>query len=338
MRKLSKKATAVIGLFIGIAIYAVIFIYIYEGNIEKFLEIATRGKPESVVLAYIARVGVLVFHALTWWAVLRAFGKVNLLKVAEIIFAAIFVEFIVPIGGATEVARFFLAVKLGLTDREGAIASIFAHRLVASVSILVTTVVALVSVGAPLSLIISLGLPALGLVGGNAALFVLPKFRRVEIYTSKLFARFGMTVDGLSKNYEFRLNQLKKATPLLALAFLFAFLERFTNGFYGMEIAGIAGIDLSFVKSLLAFDSLYTIIWLLPALTPGGIGVFEFIQTGLLTYLGIGMDEAAAMSIISRAYYVVGEYPLFAASVIALGYNVKEFLKQALGNMKNNKS
>ncbi|MCD6324444.1 MAG: flippase-like domain-containing protein [Desulfurococcales archaeon] len=325
-----EKATYIVGLLIGVVIYLLIFIYIYKGNLGQFIKIVTRGSPESVVLAYVARVGYLICEAMIWWAILRIFGKVSVIKVWEVMFAAIFVEFVLPVGGATEVARYLLAVKLKLTDREGAAASIFAHRLINTLAILLTTFISLIIIQAPFPLYLGLGIPSLILVGGNAALYLLPKYKWVEEYADKFLRRVSMSIEGMSENYRFRMNQIKRSYRLIALAFLFAFLERLASGIYGIEVAGITGIDISLPKALLAFDSLYTIMWLLPALTPGGIGIFEFIQTGLLTYLGIGMDSAATISIVSRIYYVLGEYPLFLLSALGLGYSGKELIKQLI--------
>ncbi len=322
------KATYAAGIAIGMLLYLVIFIFVYKGDLRTFLTIISRGNPESVLFAYLARVAYLFFEAMIWWSILRIFGKVSILKTCEVMFAAIFVEFILPVGGATEVARYLLAVKLKLTDREGAVASIFVHRLINSITILLTTLVSLILVSAPYPLFLSLFIPALILVTGNVALYILPKYKWVERYADKFLNRVGMSIEGMSENYKFRVSQVKKAYPLLALAFAFAFLERMANGLYGVEIASIAGINLPFPSSLLSFDSLYTIMWLFPAITPGGIGIFEFIQTGLLSYLGISVDAAATISIISRLYYVIGEYPLFVISAVGLGFKSKDLLKQ----------
>ncbi len=325
-----EKATYVAGLLLGVVIYLLIFLYIYKGNIGKFLEIISRGSPETVLLAYVARVGYLICEAMIWWSILRIFGKVNVIKVWEVMFAAIFVEFVLPIGGATEVARYLLAVKLKLADREGAVASIFAHRLINTVTILITTFISLIMVHAPIPLYLGLGIPSLILVIGNAALYLLPKYKWVEEYADKFLGRIGMSVEGMSMNYNLRMEQIRKSYGFIMLAFSFAFLERLANGLYGIEVAGITGIPLNLPKALLTFDSLYTIMWLFPAITPGGIGIFEFIQTGLLTYLGIGVNSAAAISIVSRIYYVFGEYPLFVLSAVGLGYSGRELIKQLI--------
>jgi uncharacterized protein (TIRG00374 family) len=322
------KVTYAAGIAIGILLYLVIFIYIYKGDFRTFITVVSRGNPESILFAYIARVAYLFFEAMIWWSILRIFGKVSILKTCEVMFAAIFVEFVLPVGGATEVARYLLAVKLKLADREGTVASIFIHRLINSITILITTLISLILVSAPFPLFISLFIPALILVSGNVALYILPKYKWVERYADKFLNRVGMSIEGMSENYKLRMSQVRKAYSLLALAFAFAFLERIANGVYGIEIASIAGINLPFPSSLLSFDSLYTIMWLFPAITPGGIGIFEFIQTGLLSYLGISVDAAATISIISRLYYVIGEYPLFVISAVGLGFKSKDLLKQ----------
>ncbi len=330
MSERREKALYAIGLAVGVVIYALIFIYVYKGNVAYFIELIAKGNPRDIVIAYLGRVAYLVLEGLIWWSILRMFHKVNVIKVCEVMFAAIFVEFIIPIGGATEVARYLLATKLKLTDREGAAASIFAHRLINSTAILLTTFISFFMINAPLSLYVGLGIPALIIFGGNVALYLLPRYKWVEKYGDRFLKKVGLSIEGMSENYRFRISQIKRAYPLLALAFGLAVLERLANAVFGIGIAGIIGLNLSLPKSLLAFDSLYTVMWLFPAMTPGGIGVFEFFQTGLLTFLGIGVAEAATISIITRIYYIIGEYPFFAVSAFALGYSGSGLIKQLI--------
>ncbi len=329
------KRLAVIGIIIGIIAYAVIFLYIYKGHFLEFFYIVSKGDIEDAVIAYAARITAITCHALTWWIIIRAFKKINPLKILEITFAAIFVEFIVPVGGATEVAKLFLVLKLGFLDREEGTASILMHRLITSLAIFVTTIVSLSLINAPPILFIVLGLPTLGLLLVNMGVYILPKSERVERLADKLFSRFGISVTGFAENYKLCMAKVKKYKKFLVLATLMAFGERFSNAVFGIAVAGVAGTHLGLPQAFLAFDSLYALIWLLPAITPGGIGVFEFVQMLLLSYIGVRVQEAATMSIVSRIYYVVGEYPLFIASVAALGYSVKSFIRQAFSSGGN---
>ncbi|RLG78820.1 MAG: hypothetical protein DRO10_02020 [Thermoprotei archaeon] len=337
LRKVGTKTLIVLGLLIGIVVYALFFFIVYEGDITKFFDIITRGSTSDVIGAYIFRTLVLIVHGLAWWAIIRALGKADPIKVVEITLASLFIEFVVPIGGATELAKFYLITKFKITDREGAFASIMMHRLIGSTSLLITTVISLVVVNAPFTLYLGLGLPALILVIANVTLLLLPKYHRIERLIQRILNRFGKSVSGLARNYNFKLAQFSKSLPFIGLAVGLTFLERFLNAFYGIDIGNITGMHLSLPASILAFDSLYAIIWMLPAITPGGVGIFEFIQTSLLLALGIGVDEAATMSILSRIYYVIGEYPLFIFSVLGLGYNIREFIRSSVSEIRKEK-
>jgi len=332
-----EKILYMVGLLVGVIVYALIFVYVYKGNLAYFIKLVIRGRPEDIAVAYLGRVAYLFLEGMIWWSILRMFHRVSLTKVCEVMFAAIFVEFIIPIGGATEVARYLLAVKLKLTDKEGAAASIFAHRLINSAAILITTFTSLVLIGANLGLYIGLGIPALIIFGGNVALYLLPKYKWVERYGDRFLNKVGLSIKGMSENYRFRMSQIRSAYLLLALAFSLAIMERFANALFGIGVAGIIGLNLSIPKSILAFDSLYTVMWLFPVMTPGGIGVFEFFQTGLLTYLGIGVAEAATISIITRIYYIIGDYPFFAVSAFMLGYSGKGLINQLMRARKAEK-
>ncbi len=325
------KRYMVFGLLIGVAAYAVIFLYVYKGHFLEFFKIISHGNAEDAAIAYVARVAAITCHALAWWMVIRIFRKgVSPLKILEITFAAIFVEFIVPIGGATEIAKLFLILKMKVLNREEGVASILIHRILISAAILITTLASLILIWAPPALFIFLGIPAGILCAMNAGVYVLPKSKRVERLAHRILSRFGVSVEGFAESYKRCLAKVKKNWKFLMPAVLFAFGERFSNAVFGIGVGGVAGVHLTLPQAFLTFDSLYTILWLLPAITPGGIGIYEFIQTLLLSYIGIRVQEAATMSIISRIYYVVGEYPLFIAAVAGLGYSVRSFLRQAL--------
>jgi uncharacterized membrane protein YbhN (UPF0104 family) len=327
LNKYRVKRYAIIGAIIGAAVYIGIFMHIYGGNIASFLEVISFKDPKVIAGAYITRFLGPIVHATSWYILILTFRRISYLKVVAITCTSVFVEFIAPIGGITEVVKLALITKLGLLNKEEAIATIAAHRVVVTAMIACTTFLSLYAVNASTNLYLSLMIPSLVLVGLNIGIYLLPRSKHVERILVRLGSKFGVSFEGMADIYSKKINYYITKWYLVFLATTIAVWERLLNGIFGLFVANMTNMSLNIFQSLLAFDSLHTIIWLLPAITPGNVGIYEAIQTALLNLLGISVKEAAAMSIITRVYFLIAEYPTFAASVAFLGLSVTGIIK-----------
>jgi len=299
----------------------------YRGSLEVFISSFRGGNGLFIIASFAARVTVLTVHGLAWWILMRAFKKLSLGKVLKVTYTSVFTEFLIPLGGITEIVKVALVTKLKLLNTADTIASLFAHRIVLSLSILTTTLLALIIINAPLILFIVLLTPATLLTLGNIVGFVVPSSKKIESFINRIVARFGFNISGFSAKYSSSMRSLGSNSIPLTLSFIVELLERFANALFGYFIALSIGIKISLLKSLLAFDSLYVIMWLLPLVTPGGLGIYETIQTTLLSFLGIEINQAATASIISRLIYLSVGYGLFTLSLTSLGIGFKSVIK-----------
>ncbi|OYT50591.1 MAG: hypothetical protein B6U73_03605 [Desulfurococcales archaeon ex4484_204] len=320
----------VIGGVLALLIYSAIFIVAYEGRIQEVAELLSRSRPENAVFIVAFRLSALILHVLTWWLLLYPLTGLRIVNVLRTALAAIFTELVIPIGGVTEVAKVALITKVGEVSVDAALTTLLTHRFIASVAIALTTFVALYYINAPQVLYVGLLGPALVLVASNILLCLVPASPRAERLVCRLSRRVCLRVKGFSGKYVLTLKSLGGSYKYLAVAVVLALGERLSNAYFGMHLASLMGVKLSLGSALLAFDSLYTIIWLLPAITPGGLGVFEAIQTTLLTYIGIPLNVSATLSILSRAFYVVVEYPLFMISIASLGLSLRGYLREVI--------
>ena len=320
-----------IGILLGTAAYIAIFAYVYKGDFVKFLEIVAHGNPAGALSAFLLRILVPVVHATIWFFVIYSLRKVNYIKVLSITGIALFFEVIVPIGGVTEAVKILLAIKLRLLSREEAIASLLTHRVLTSLGIIIVSVASLIAINASLVAYAGLLIPAAILLAMNIALCLVPASKRIEGLLSRYGSRFGYDFEGLSYAYIEKLIRIRRAVPFILIAFMFTILERLLNGFYGLFAALLIGTHISLPVSLLTFDTIYAILWLFPIVTPGQLGIYEFIQTGILSHLGVSLDQAAAMSIISRVIYVFGGYVVFAVFIALLGLSVKSLIAELSG-------
>jgi len=314
-----------IAIVAGLISYSIIFLVIYRGSINKFIEIVSRGDPVAALFAAMFRASALIMHGVTFFVLLYALSRdMRLMKVIQITSTSIFVEFIAPVGGITEVAKIYFLKEFGVASVEEAYAAVAMHRILLTGSVTAATVVSLYVLNAPLLMWAVLVLPALGLLAANTAILLAPTSSRVEHLIVSLSRRFGHDLQGFSGRYREVFRKLLSAKKYLLLALVMAFGERLANAVFGVATACILGLRIPVWEAVIIFDSLQTIIWLLPAITPGGVGIYELLQTLLATWLGITPDTSAALAIMTRALFIVGEYPIFVASTMALGLSLKK--------------
>ncbi len=309
----------------GLLSYSLIFLVIYRGSVSKFLEIVSRGDPLAAAFAAVFRASALIMHGVTFFVLLYALSReMRLIKIIQITSASIFVEFIAPVGGITEVAKIYFLKEFGVASVEEAYAAVAMHRILLTCSVTTATVASLYILRAPPLMWVVLVIPALGLLAANTAILLAPTSPRIEHFIVSLSKRFGHDLQGFSTRYREVFRRLLNAKKYLILALAMAFGERLSNAVFGVATADILGLRIPIWEAVIVFDSLQTIIWLLPAITPGGVGIYELMQTLLATWLGITPDTSAALAIMTRALFIVGEYPIFVASTMALGLSLRK--------------
>ena len=157
----------IVSIVIGSAFYILLFMLAYRGSLEVFINSFRGGNGLFIIASFAARVTVLTIHGLAWWVLMRVFKKLSLGKVLKVTYTSVFTEFLIPLGGITEIVKVALVTKLKLLNTADTLASLFAHRIVLSLSILTTTFIALIVINAPLILYIVLLAPATLLTLGN---------------------------------------------------------------------------------------------------------------------------------------------------------------------------
>jgi len=211
--------------------------------------------------------------------------------------ASLAMEYVLPFGGLTEVYKVFFYTRCGFSLNE-AVAAMFVHRLALSLSLLVMAFVVSSSVELEAWLRLAVLATSIALAASNVAGIAIAYFRRsgaalgtwAEKIVSRLVPKSIASYVDSSQVFEFR--QIDVRLGWVAAAFAVACVEHLAIALAGYLTALSLGIDLGFVKALLVFDVIQSILWLLPAVTPGSIGVLETVQ--LATLKAIGMSGAAA--------------------------------------------
>lgn len=287
-----------------------------------------------LIIALLLRLASLILHSTAWYMLLRINYKgTSFTKVLASVLTAVVIEFLVPIGGAAEVVKMLLVTQLNSIPSDVALASLMMHRQILIIVTLIATTTAIYYKNIAFGASIMLLLPAVGLLTINTVLLLAPTYRRFDVLINRLVSgklpRFINQANTSPNNFSGRYREVLKMLvnlrkPELLAAVLITVLEKLSNSVYGTYVGALATLSLDLPSSLIAFDSIYTIVWLLPIITPGNLGIFEAIQTVLLKALGITPKLAAATALANRVVMVLSAYPLIPLLATYLGINVKQ--------------
>lgn len=321
--RMSKALT--ITLLLAAVSYVLLFAFIYTNDISRAVAFLARSESFGYVsLALLTRISSVTLHALTFFILLRAVEKVRLSDVIKVTYVSVFAELIVPVGGVTEVVKFALLTRNLSVSASKTLLGITSHRLVTTVTMLAFLSMAVVGLHIPISRVLILILPAVALILINLSLLVVPRSKTLESLVNKLYRRIGKNPSiRIREEYVSDFSSLIKRYNFVLIATLISTLERITNVAHGYLLALLVGLKPSFWQLVIGFDSIYMIIWLLPIVTPGNIGIYELTQTGVLSLVGISKGIAALLSVLTRVFIVLGEYPLFLVAAVSFGISIK---------------
>lgn len=322
-----KNITGVV-MLTSVISYGIIFLILFMDNFNNVIETIAKSNVSYVALAYLTRVASLTLHALTFWVLLKMFeSRISVLDTLKVTYVSIFLELLVPIGGITEVGKYYLLTKYRSVSPNQAIASITLHRVILSMTLFVFLMIAVRNLRFSTAYVMLLYIPALGLILINLTLLLIPSSKRLEDLVNKVLTKLKMEKVTLTESYVKTLTHIGIKPQYVVLAALVALAERYVNALHGIMLAYLIGININFWQAIIGFDSIYTIIWLYPIVTPGNVGIYELTQTGVLTLAGLSRSYSALLSVFTRVFLVIAEYPLFFLSALLIGVDMKSLVK-----------
>ncbi len=333
-----KSMTGLIVL-ISIVSYGIIFLFLFMDNANSVIGTISKSNVNYFALAYLTRVASLTLHALTFWVLLKMFeSRVGVLDTLKITYVSIFLELLIPIGGITEVGKYYLLTKYRSVSSNQAIASITLHRLLLSVTLSIFLILSVYNLRLPLAYAMLMYLPAIALILMNSTLLLIPSSKRLEDLVNKILIKLKMEKVALAEGYVKTLTHIKIKPHYVVLAVLIALTERYVNTLHGLALAYLTGVNINFWQAVIGFDSIYTIIWLYPIVTPGNVGIYELTQAGVLTLVGLSRAYSALLSVLTRLFLVIAEYPLFFLSTLLIGVDMKSLVKNVKESYKSRES
>jgi len=329
-----------IATIIASLLYLIFFYLAFNLDLNELLLVIGQLDLRYLMLSMLLRLSSLFLHTITWYLLLRiACREVPLGKVITIVLIAVAIEFLIPIGGAAEAIKVLLITQLTSTPSSIALAALLMHRQLIILTTLITTLIAIYWTDIPWSASITIILPILGLFALNTVVLLTPSHPKFETLVDRLVRRFNTSLAGFSNQYKDSLRSIVDLSkPELYMALMAVVLEKISNSLYGVCLGASLSIHIDILRSLLAFDSIYAVIWLLPLITPGNLGIFETIQILLLKILGITSKSATLLALTNRVVMVVAEYPLLPPLSAYLGIHLKQLASNVSEFLRNNKS
>ncbi len=296
-----RRAAAIsVGLGVaGLGLYFALARALFSLSLSELATSFQRMDLELFALAILVRGTTPLLEAIQLYFSVMALGRrVSFRGVFRGMSASLATEYVLPIGGLVEIYKAFYLVRNSLSLNEAS-QIVFLHRFVLSLSMLAELLIVVLAMSVGLQLLIPLSIIILILVGTNILGFIAFRIPRVAEKLSRFLQRIRY-LQRYSYIFVFRAGRVSLIP--LAIALLFAIVERLAIGFSGYLTCLAMGLSISFIEALLLFDMIQTVLWLVPIVTPGGLGMFETIQLVAIKSLGI---EVAAASVLPLAYRLV---------------------------------
>ncbi len=285
---------------VGLAIYFALARALFSLSLDELVASFQEMNPVLCVLAILVRGATPLLEAVQLYFSIMALGKrVRFRGAIRGMLASLATEYVFPIGGLVEVYKLFYLVRNSLSLNEAS-QTVFLHRFVLSLSMLAEFLVIMSAMSVELQLLVPLSTIMLILTSVNILGFIAFRIPRVAEKLNRFLQRVKYLQQRYSYLFAFRAERIS-LLPLVAALFS-AVVERFMMGLSGYLTCLAMGVDTNFIEALFLFDMIQAVMWLVPIVTPGGLGMFETLQLVAIRSLGI---EATAASVLPLAYRLV---------------------------------
>ena len=314
MRRLYRLLLTVV---VGVLLYVLLVKILGVGGAEC-LELLSSLNLPLLLLAIALRGCVPFLHSLELYLAMRVLGLTpRLIHIYRVVCASLGTEYVVPLGGVSEVVKTYGIVQEGFALRH-AIVSVFLQRFMVSSAVALIGSAAITIIGSSKLLLLVILAWLVAVINLGLLLSFLGEYSWSRLVAlSKRFA--PKWLQRIVENE----GPVSISNPsLLAVLAGVAVLERFTIVVAGYLSSLSAGLKLSFPLAIVFFDTLYTIIWILPMITPGQIGILEAVQLTIMKLSGIRGLLAAIIPIVSRIVIMVAEAPQYILSLATGLYSI----------------
>ncbi|MEM1623487.1 MAG: lysylphosphatidylglycerol synthase domain-containing protein [Sulfolobales archaeon] len=280
-------ARVILTLLLGISALVVVAKYVLSIDIRSALGRVAMVPIEVLALALLARSVGPVLHSTQFYLLLRSCGYgMSFKKTVLVVYSTLALEYVVPVGGVTEVGRVALLVREGVPP-DGAVLVTFLHRLAHSLFTALELALVLLLVRRIDGLTLWLIVVTSAVNAINLAALTSARSPRVSRLLDRAVSKLGFKSPNPRSFTYPGLNSLAAVLAVIGL-------EKLSMVFSGHLVLSRLASSIGLPQSFLLFDILLTTFWLLPIVTPAGVGQVESVQ--LMASTAMNVDSTAALS------------------------------------------
>jgi uncharacterized membrane protein YbhN (UPF0104 family) len=296
------KALAVGGL--GVLLFLGVARYVFSADLGIALSYLLQLPPQTLAVALALRALTPLIHAAQFYYAARSLGLP--LRFSEAIlgvYSSLAIEYAIPVGGAAEAYRVYFLARRGL-PLSASLGATFLHRLLHSAVAAVELAVVCVYLRTPRYSEAWLALAVGSVLLLNSLALAASRSRRVAATLARVLGRFTRRVVEVG---EVRLEGT--GFGYLATSVALVALEKVVAGYVGLVVTSHFVGSFGFPQSLLLYDLVLATFWLLPIVTPAGLGQVEAVQLAVAVELGLDGTSALPALILYRATALLAVLP-----------------------------
>lgn len=297
---------------LGVVALVAVSKYVLSVDLGSMIDYVSSVPAELIALVLVTRSIGPLLHSAQFYLIVKIYGyDLGFRKTLVGVYSTLALEYLVPVGGATEVGRVAFLVREKISP-DKAIQVTFLHRLAHSAFVAMELAFVIFVTTRINGLVLWLLPLVLAVNALNLAVVASARHPRISRFLSKLASRLSF------RGVEPESVAIPKRRSL-AIVFLFIGLEKASSVLSGYLLLSYLTKSAGLVQSLLIFDILLATFWLLPIVTPAGVGQVEAVQ--LLASAAMNLETGAALSaiILYRLVTTVSVLPQLLLALIKYG-------------------
>ncbi len=278
-RGASTIAKALIAGGLGVLVFLGIARYLFSVDLGRALSYTLQLPPQVFTVALALRAATPLIHSAQFYYAARSLGLPIGFSYAVLgVYSSLAMEYAVPVGGATEVYRVYFLAKRGL-PLSASLGAVFLHRLLHSAVAAVELAVVFTYLRTPKYTGTWLAIAVGSVLFLNSLALAASRSRRLATALGRILQRLTLRVVEIGELHLERPSYLATSVALIAL-------EKVAAGSVGLLLTSYFVDTFNLAESLLLYDLLLATFWLLPIVTPAGVGQVEAVQLAVAAELG----------------------------------------------------
>lgn len=309
---------------LGVIAFLGIARYVFSVDLGRALSYALQLPPHVFIVALALRVATPLIHSAQFYYATRSLGLPLRFSDAMLgVYSSLAMEYAVPVGGATEVYRVYFLARRGL-PLSTSIGATFLHRLIHSAVATVELALVCTYLRTPRYSGIWLAVATVSVLLLNSLALAASRSRRLAVTLARVLQRFTPEVVEAGRLHLESPKYLATSVALVAI-------EKVVAGSVGLLLTFYFVNPFSLVESLLLYDLVLATFWLLPIVTPAGVGQVEAVQLAVAVELGLDGASVLPALVLYRATAILAVLPQLLVALLRSEVQVPRTEKAGAG-------